>query len=81
MLVHSGGGTKDEAQRQVAEKEKDYPEPNMFGTTPAHGFFIRHVKGLEIHAMKIEHAERGGAACVFAGGCGRRGVRKDQGSE
>ncbi len=55
MVVHAGGGTKDEAQRQVPEKEKDYPEPNMFGNTPAHGFFIRHVKGLEIHAIKIEH--------------------------
>jgi hypothetical protein len=38
MIVHSGGGTKDDAQRQLAEKEKEYPEPNMFGTTPAHGF-------------------------------------------
>ena len=56
MVVHSGGGTKSDAQRAVPEKEKEYPEPNMFGTTPAHGFFIRHVKGLEIEGIKIEHA-------------------------
>ena len=31
MMVHSGGGTKGDAQLQVPEKEKDYPEPNMFG--------------------------------------------------
>jgi polygalacturonase len=55
MIVHPGGGTASEAQAQLAEKEKEYPEPNMFGTTPAHGFFIRHVRGLEIHAIKIEH--------------------------
>jgi polygalacturonase len=56
MVVHSGGGTKSDAQRAVPEKEKDYPEPNMFGTTPAHGFFIRHVKGLEMNGIKIDHA-------------------------
>ncbi len=55
-VFHQGGGTKDDALRQLAEKEKDYPEPNMFGTTPAHGFFIRHVRGLEMEGVKIEHA-------------------------
>src|SRR3954468_14672258 len=57
--MNSGGGTKSDAQRAVPEEEKKYPEPNMFGTTPAHGFFIRHVRGLEMQAVKIEcsHAE------------------------
>ena len=55
-MVHPGGGTKEDAQRQVPEKEKDYPEPNMFGTTPAHGFFIRHARGVEMNGIKIEHA-------------------------
>ena len=50
--------------RQIAEKEKDYPEPNMFGTTPAHGFFIRHVRGLEMDRVKIEHAKRRCAAGI-----------------
>jgi hypothetical protein len=56
VIVHPGGGTKEDARRQLAEKEKDYPEPNMFGTTPSHGFFIRHVKGVEMNGIKIEHA-------------------------
>ncbi len=56
FIVHHGGGTESEAQLRPAEKEKEYPEPNMFGTTPAHGFFIRHVKGLEMNGVKIEHA-------------------------
>jgi hypothetical protein len=34
----------DAARRQ---KEKDYPEPNMFGNTPAHGLLIRHAAGIE----------------------------------
>jgi hypothetical protein len=56
IIVGPGGGTDDDAQLQIAEKEKDYPEPTMFGTTPAHGFFVRHVKGLEMNGIKIECA-------------------------
>lgn len=55
IVVNPGGGTKDEAQARIPEKEKQYPEPNMFGTTPAHGFFVRHVRGLEMNGVKIEH--------------------------
>ena len=54
IVVNRGGGTKSDAEAQVPEKEKQYPEPNMFGTTPAHGFFVRHVRGLEMQAVKIE---------------------------
>jgi polygalacturonase len=57
-IFHQGGGTKEDAQRQLAERENDYPEPNMFGTTPAHGFFIRHVRGLEMNGVKVEHANQ-----------------------
>jgi len=39
LLKHSGGGTKNEAARRPEEKE--YPEPNMFGNTPAHGLLDR----------------------------------------
>lgn len=54
IVVSRGGGTKSDAELQVPEKEKQYPEPNMFGTTPAHGFFIRHLRGLEMQSVKIE---------------------------
>lgn len=54
IFVHAGEGTESEAQLQLPEKEKAYPEPNMFGTTPALGFFIRHVRGLEMNGVKIE---------------------------
>jgi polygalacturonase len=57
MIVHPGGGAKEDALRQVAEKEKEYPEPNMFGVTPAHAFFIRHARGVEMAGIKIEHAD------------------------
>ena len=53
LLRHSGGGTKKEAARQLEEKEKAYPEPNMFGNTPAHGLFIRHAEGIEISDYRV----------------------------
>jgi polygalacturonase len=53
FIEHRGGGTKETASRRLAEKEKEYPEPNMFGATPSQGFFVRHVKGIEMDGVKI----------------------------
>jgi polygalacturonase len=54
LIEHRGGGTKEMASRQLAEQEKEYPEPKMFGETPSQGFFVRHVKGIELDRVKIE---------------------------
>jgi hypothetical protein len=35
------------------EKESDYPEPASFGTLPASGFFLRHVKNIELSSVEI----------------------------
>jgi len=56
VLVTRGGGAKSDADLQIPEKEEQYPEPNMFGVTPAHGFFLRHLRGLEMQGVKIEAA-------------------------
>jgi hypothetical protein len=48
-----GGGTKQMADLQPEEKVNTYPEPGMFGTLPAHGFFIRHVKNIEFGNVEI----------------------------
>jgi polygalacturonase len=53
-IQHRGGGTQADAGIAVAERENAYPEPDMFGTIPAHGFYIRHVKGLEMSHIEIE---------------------------
>jgi len=55
MVAHMGGGTKEDAARALPEKEKDYPEPTMFGITPAHAFFLRHVNRVEMNGIKIQH--------------------------
>ena len=53
-IVHQGGGTAADAALQVAEREKDYPEPTMFGVTPAQGFYLRHVDGIQMSDINIE---------------------------
>ena len=55
VVVHPGGGTGAMRRERIPEEEKKYPEPTMFGPTPSHGFFIRHVRGLEMEGIKIEH--------------------------
>jgi polygalacturonase len=58
LIEHPGAGTKQDAALQLPEKEKDYPEPTMFGTTPAHGFLIRHAVGIEVSDFKILTQEK-----------------------
>jgi polygalacturonase len=59
LVLHQGGGTKEDAAIQPPELENVYPDPNRFGTLPAHGFYIRHVKGIgmrdvEVRSMKAD---------------------------
>lgn len=43
----SGGGTADQANVQLAEKESAYPEMRMFGSVmPAYALYVRHARGI-----------------------------------
>jgi hypothetical protein len=53
LIQHPGGGRQQDAALELPEKEKEYPEPTMFGTTPAHGFYIRHAKRIEVSDYKV----------------------------
>jgi polygalacturonase len=52
-IQHQGGGTKEDAAIQPSEDEPKYPEPNMFGTMPSQGFYIRHVNNIELSGIEI----------------------------
>ena len=54
-IYYKGGGTKEDAAVVPPEKEDGYPEPRMFGEIPAYGFFIRHVKGLEMDGVDVRY--------------------------
>src|SRR3984957_996053 len=46
-ITLNGGGQSTDANVQLAEKEKAYPEYNMFGKVmPAYGAYIRHARGI-----------------------------------
>src|SRR5215467_7675911 len=57
-ILHPGGGMVEDARRQLPEEEQMYPDPTMFGVTPAQGFFIRHAKGIEMNGIKVECASQ-----------------------
>jgi polygalacturonase len=48
-----GGGTAEDAKVQPPEFENKYPEPGMFGPMPASGFFMRHMRNVEMSHVEI----------------------------
>jgi polygalacturonase len=51
-----GGATAEAAQVQPPELENKYPEPGMFGPMPASGFFMRHMRNVEMSHVEIANA-------------------------
>lgn len=49
-----GGGTKTQLSRPVPEKEKEYPEAEMFGVLPSYGFFIRHARNIHFSNIQLQ---------------------------
>jgi len=47
------GGVPPREPLETPEREKEYPEPSMFGLLPAYGFFIRHAKGIELSDVVV----------------------------
>lgn len=45
--------SKESIQQEVPEYEKGYPEPQKFGILPVYGFFIRHVKNMELSNINL----------------------------
>jgi polygalacturonase len=53
LILYEGGGTPEDAKLELSENEAKYPEPTMFGITPSYGFFVRHVKGIEMTNVEV----------------------------
>ena len=56
-IFSKGGGTEEQAKREVPELETEYPEAVMFDELPASGFYVRHaenitMKNVEFHFME-----------------------------
>lgn len=52
-IEFEGGGTKENLQREVPEKEKFYPEYDMYDDLPAYGFYIRHAKNIHFSDVQL----------------------------
>src|SRR5215475_9710850 len=57
QIFYKGGGTAQQAALEPPEQETAYPEPDMFGEIPAYGFFVRHVKGLEMNNVDVRFTQ------------------------
>jgi hypothetical protein len=55
-LTFPGGGSQENAQRDVPEMRDHYPEYHMYGTLPAYGIYLRHVKGLTFENITLDTA-------------------------
>lgn len=54
VYLHQIGGGGDElAALDPPENETKYPDPEMFGDIPAAGFFLRHIRNLEMSNVEI----------------------------
>lgn len=54
--VFKGGGKEDAIH--PPEDEDGYPEPDMFGETPAYGFYIRHARGLTLYNIQLSYKQK-----------------------
>jgi polygalacturonase len=53
-----GGGTKEQAAREVPAFERErYPEPSRLGTMPSWGLFARHVKNFQMDRVEFRTAQ------------------------
>jgi len=51
---HVGGAAQDSLAIRPQEFENKYPEPGMFGPMPAQGFYLRHIRNLEMSHVEIQ---------------------------
>ncbi|GAB6011457.1 rhamnogalacturonidase [Viscerimonas tarda] len=56
-ILFAGGYTREDGKLDPPESENLYPEPWMFGTIPASGFFIRHARNVELNNIQISFAK------------------------
>jgi polygalacturonase len=52
-LEQVGGAGAEMAALDPPENEAKYPDPEMFGDIPACGFFLRHIRNLQMSNIEI----------------------------
>jgi polygalacturonase len=52
-MAHQGGIGPEQAKLVPPEEIQKYPDPGMFGPMPAQGFFLRHIRNLEMSHVEV----------------------------
>ena len=52
-MGHKGGGSAEQARLVPPELADKYPDPGVFGPMPAQGFFLRHIRNLEMSHVEV----------------------------
>jgi polygalacturonase len=52
-----GGAGQDSLAIRPPEFESKYPDPGMFGPMPAQGFYLRHIRNLEMSHVEVQCAQ------------------------
>lgn len=60
FFFRASGGVPPREAFDTPEREKEYPEPSMFGLMPAYGFFIRHAKGVDLTDVQVTNLKEDG---------------------
>lgn len=60
QIYHQGGYTEEDGKLTPPEQEKVYPEPSMFGTIPAKGFYIRHARNITLDNVNFHYEKEDG---------------------
>ena len=53
FMQHKGGGSAAQAKLVPPELADKYPDPGVFGAMPSQGFFLRHIRNLEMSHVEI----------------------------
>lgn len=59
-IYHKGGYAAADGKIVPLEEEAEYPEPRMFGTIPAKGFYLRHARNIEIDGVRFYYEKPDG---------------------
>lgn len=65
QIHYQGGGTSEQAKREVPELRDAYPDPELFGVVPSWGMFARHVENLQLRNVELRALNPDARPAVF----------------
>jgi polygalacturonase len=68
---HLGGAAQDSLAIRPPEFEEKYPDPGMFGPMPSQGFYLRHIRNLEMSHVEIQSIQPDPRPSFFLDGVNR----------